>query len=308
MACITRRSTRSFVESELDADLRELSLSEYEAFASGISVSSSSSATGSSASSTYLLEDTEMSEKTAQDIEKAVEKAASDEKDVEEIVSPPGAPVNFGAVMPGIYRSSYPQPEHYSYLSTLGLKTIITLVDKNYTDDYGAFIAANNIRHHMFAMKGTKKENIPIDTMSDILALVLDRANYPLLVHCNQGRHRTGCVVGVLRAIADWQPLTITDEYRLYAGAKPRDCDLEYIRGFDLGDIEGLLSRDDLRVDLLVADSNISKSENEKTESQTPQAVAAPVHRFPQFIRNACFSMTVLLIWIVSGVKMPSGQ
>ena len=38
---------------------------------------------------------------------------------------PPGAPVNFGFVMPGLFRSSYPRPENYDFLQSLGLKTIV---------------------------------------------------------------------------------------------------------------------------------------------------------------------------------------
>ncbi len=53
-------------------------------------------------------------------------------------------------------------------------------------------------------MAGTKKEDIPIEMMRSIYAVVSDRENYPLLIHCNHGRHRTGCVVGVLRKSSQW--------------------------------------------------------------------------------------------------------
>jgi tyrosine-protein phosphatase SIW14 len=36
-----------------------------------------------------------------------------------------GRPVNFGTVIPGFYRSGYPQMEDYEYLGSLGLKTIV---------------------------------------------------------------------------------------------------------------------------------------------------------------------------------------
>jgi hypothetical protein len=36
-----------------------------------------------------------------------------------------GRPVNFGTVMPGFYRSGYPQTEDHEYLKSLGLKTIV---------------------------------------------------------------------------------------------------------------------------------------------------------------------------------------
>lgn len=37
----------------------------------------------------------------------------------------PGRPPNFGIIAPGAYRSSFPKPEHFPFLRTLGLKTIL---------------------------------------------------------------------------------------------------------------------------------------------------------------------------------------
>ncbi len=61
-------------------------------------------------------------------------------------------------------------------------------MDKEFPDSYRTFIADNGIRHHVFNMKGTKKEDIPIKTMKSILRLVLDPRNHPLLIHCNHGK------------------------------------------------------------------------------------------------------------------------
>lgn len=36
-----------------------------------------------------------------------------------------GRPDNFGIVIPGIYRSSYPKGEDFEYIKSLGLKTIV---------------------------------------------------------------------------------------------------------------------------------------------------------------------------------------
>ena len=69
-----------------------------------------------------------------------------------------------------------------------------TLVDKQFPDSYQSFITDNGIRHHVFSMKGTKKENIPLKTMKSILRLVLNHNNYPLLLHCNHGKVGVECV------------------------------------------------------------------------------------------------------------------
>lgn len=49
-------------------------------------------------------------------------------------------------------------------------------------------MAANGIQHRHITMEGTKKQAIPVQTMSAILQVIHDKRNHPLLIHCNQGR------------------------------------------------------------------------------------------------------------------------
>lgn len=46
-------------------------------------------------------------------------------KDTVEDMAVPGQPLNFGTVVPGVYRSSYPKETDYPFLQKLGLKTIM---------------------------------------------------------------------------------------------------------------------------------------------------------------------------------------
>lgn len=170
-----------------------------------------------------------------------------------------------------------------------------TLVDKNFTEGYQKFMSANNVQHHVFSMKGTKKEEIPLSTMEAILRLVLNRQNYPLLVHCNHGKHRTGCVVGVVRKITGWNNDRVVHEYKTYAGIKERDCDVKYMRAFKLSRIASLVADKELRVD----------AGNSRDALGGPAQPAAVGFRVPHFFRAAFVSMTVLLIWMISGSKMP---
>ncbi|KAM0330954.1 hypothetical protein ACHAQA_003911 [Verticillium albo-atrum] len=104
-----------------------------------------------------------------------------------------GRPANFGIVVPGVYRSSYPKPEDFGFVKNLGLRTIVTLGRKDEPDEvYADFLAANSIRHHVIDMKGTKKESIPLRTMKHILRIVLDKKQYPLMIHCNHGKGLRG--------------------------------------------------------------------------------------------------------------------
>ncbi|TLD23803.1 hypothetical protein PspLS_06516 [Pyricularia sp. CBS 133598] len=145
-------------------------------------------------------------------------------------------PVNFGMIVPGVYRSGYPQQEHHAFMKDLKLKTVVTLVEKEPPEGFKPFLTSNNIKHHIIAMKGTKKESISLGTMQSILNVVLNPKNHPLLVHCNHGKHRTGCVAGVVRKVTGWETDAIIDEYRKFADPKERECDIDYITMFDIAD------------------------------------------------------------------------
>lgn len=194
--------------------------------------------------------------------------------------NPNERPLNFGLVVPGVYRSSYPKPQDYEFLEGLKLKTVITLVKKDKVDhDLDSFIAANGIRQIIFNMKGTKKEAIPISTMRHILQLALNRENHPLLVHCNHGKHRTGCVVAAIRKLSGWQLRHIVNEYKTYAEPKIRECDVDYISSFQCAPLQNLY-------DLYYEPTRFN-------------AVQRRV-----FVRILLFSTFVMVLWLVSGSKM----
>lgn len=145
--------------------------------------------------------------------------------------------------------------------------------------DLETFVADNGIRQVVINMKGTKKEAIPAHTMKAILTVVLDRQNYPLLVHCNHGKHRTGCVVGVIRKVSGWDMQKVLDEYRSYATPKIRECDVDYISAFQAAalqveDVPTRFSQIQLRT----------------------------------FFRTLVFSALVLVVWLVSGARMTSSH
>ncbi|KUI73855.1 Tyrosine-protein phosphatase SIW14 [Cytospora mali] len=161
-----------------------------------------------------------------------------DELDEEKTI--PDQPTNFGIVVPGVYRSSFPQESDYAFIQKLKLKTIITLVDKEFPETFHPFMQANGIQHRHITMQGTKKEAIPVSTMASILQVVHDKRNHPVLIHCNQGRHRTGCVVALVRKMQNWHMDRILDEYKAFAAPKPRDCDVEYVTNFKVSEIQHL--------------------------------------------------------------------
>ena len=146
-----------------------------------------------------------------------------------------GLPINFAEVAPGVYRSSFPQRINFEHLAELKLKTVLTLVSEEYTNEYKSFINSQGIRHVQITIPPNKglSATIPLESMTEALSLVSDTRNHPILVHCNKGKHRTGCVVGCYRKMCDWSMDKVITEYRYHAGAKARPLDEQYITEFD---------------------------------------------------------------------------
>ncbi|KAI9676753.1 MAG: hypothetical protein M1829_002848 [Trizodia sp. TS-e1964] len=84
-------------------------------------------------------------------------------------------------------------------------------------------------------MPGNKEPfvKIPSQDITRALLIILNRENHPILIHCNKGKHRTGCVVGCLRKIQRWAISTIFQEYRDHAEPKIRMLDQQLIDLYD---------------------------------------------------------------------------
>lgn len=72
------------------------------------------------------LESVAMSRQSSSQSQKSSVSIASDiSTNVSVEKKPTGQPTNFGTVVPGVYRSSYPQEADYPFIQKLGLKTIM---------------------------------------------------------------------------------------------------------------------------------------------------------------------------------------
>ncbi|MCJ1350926.1 MAG: hypothetical protein MMC33_000908 [Icmadophila ericetorum] len=150
--------------------------------------------------------------------------------------SPTSGPApNFGEVAPGIYRSSFPRMGNFDHLRSLKLKTILTLVSGDYPAENVEFMHDCGIQHFQIPIPAHKDPlmRIPLENIRAALKIILDPNNRPLLIHCNKGKHRTGCIIAVLRKLHDWRIASILAEYRRYAGLKARELDERFIESFD---------------------------------------------------------------------------
>ena len=143
-------------------------------------------------------------------------------------------PENFAMVWRGVYRSGFPTKKNLAFLQQLGLRSILFLCPEEYPDSHLGFLEEQGVQLLHFGVTGNKE---PFDEMSDdvvraALRAVIDPANHPVLIHCNQGKHRTGCLVGCLRRMQRWSLVAICDEYRRFAGSKSRVVDQQFIERF----------------------------------------------------------------------------
>ncbi|KAI5952762.1 hypothetical protein KGF54_003629 [Candida jiufengensis] len=166
-------------------------------------------------------------------------------------------PLNFALVEDGIYRSGFPMEINYPFLSQLNLKTIIYLGDLGHNLDEnpkkkkkkekdGSIEILNqylkwidkqqNITFHNLLINSSQEpfnknsENLQsLKSLTIALQLILNPKNYPILIHSNKGKHRTGLLVGLMRKLLQgWCLSGIFEEYEKFAMGK-FEYDLELI-------------------------------------------------------------------------------
>lgn len=145
-------------------------------------------------------------------------------------------PENFSHVAGEIYRSSFPRVENFTFLQhRLQLKSILVLIPEAYPPENEEFLKQAGIQLFQVGMSGNKEPfvNIPSDLLTQALEIVLNPKNQPILIHCNRGKHRTGCLIGCIRKLQNWSLTMIFDEYRRFAFPKARALDQQFIEMYD---------------------------------------------------------------------------
>lgn len=135
-------------------------------------------------------------------------------------------PLNFCPVERYLYRSGQLSPVNFPFLLNLNLKTIIWLANEEPQDALLEFCDLNGIRLQFAAINsdGGEDDN-PWDGLTEhsiinALQTIVDIDNYPLLICCGMGRHRTGTVIGCLRRIMGWNLASVSEEYRRFTGSR----------------------------------------------------------------------------------------
>ncbi len=107
---------------------------------------------------------------------------------------------NLHQVDAAVFRSGKPTTEQFAELAPLGIRTVLSLesymMDPDDADEEQAAAEAQGLRFLRVPMTPLPFDRPSLDELMAALALTLDPANQPILVHCYQGSDRTGLVIG----------------------------------------------------------------------------------------------------------------
>ncbi|CAG8437122.1 4211_t:CDS:2 [Diversispora eburnea] len=144
-------------------------------------------------------------------------------------------PLNYGMIEEDLYRSGQPNELNFPFLEKLGLKTVVWLAPEDPNQRFLNFIDDQEIvLHHLGGISSVNAlDPITEEVVLEALENILNPRNYPMIVMCNLGRHRTGTIVGCLRKLQKWNLTSIFEEYRRYAGPKVRVLNEQFIELFD---------------------------------------------------------------------------
>ncbi|RMF83106.1 MAG: hypothetical protein D6744_05315 [Planctomycetota bacterium] len=130
-----------------------------------------------------------------------------------------GDPKRFGTVAEGmIYRCGEVSPDQLARLhERLNLHSVLSLLNDSAPVTVAERAAAERLGLRWFNVPLTGDGASTPEDRARIRQIVLDPANYPLLVHCAAGANRTGLAIGIYRLHHDhWTLEQVLDEMRAY--------------------------------------------------------------------------------------------
>ena len=108
---------------------------------------------------------------------------------------------NFGRIDGTYYRGAQPEGRDYADLASIGVKTLVNLTSDDADANEKTMAATAGLRYFQIPM--TTHEPPTAAQLAAFLAIVEDRANQPVYVHCVGGRHRTGVMTAAYRMTLD---------------------------------------------------------------------------------------------------------
>jgi protein tyrosine phosphatase (PTP) superfamily phosphohydrolase (DUF442 family) len=143
----------------------------------------------------------------------------------------PGVP-NFHKVNDGLYRGGQPSHEGLESLAKLGIKTVVDLrVPVGPSDREKSLVESFGMHYvHIPLHGGETPTQADIDRSFSIL---LDSSQWPVFVHCREGKDRTGMIVACYRISRDgWTNIRALAEAKSYAFRELKPAMENYIRQY----------------------------------------------------------------------------
>lgn len=145
---------------------------------------------------------------------------------------------NFRVVEDGVlYRSGQLTPEGLDrVIRELGIKTVVSLRapgrSDSWEDQYCKDRGLRHVRIEPRVWRADEKGDVPAEqAVKEFLAVMDDRANYPVLVHCFAGIHRTGTMCAIFRMEYHRWPAERAINEMQQCGFDPKDM-IESIGGY----------------------------------------------------------------------------
>ena len=140
------------------------------------------------------------------------------------LIPEPRPTPNFGTVVRGgIYRGSQPDEKALVQLKAMGIKTILKINTRGLKEERRAAKRAGLDFIHI----PTKAESIAdaesCEDVEQIMAVLNDESKWPVYVHCEYGRDRTGYAVGLYRLrVQNWPWGKINRELKYYGHTRSK--------------------------------------------------------------------------------------
>jgi tyrosine-protein phosphatase SIW14 len=133
-----------------------------------------------------------------------------------------------GRVAPGILRGAQPEPEGYTTLKAMGVRTVINLRTRHGEREA---VEAAGMRYVEIPM--TFWKDVDPAAVRKALSVMTDPANQPVFVHCSRGVDRTGVVAAVYRMEVDgWSEAEAEAEMEAFGSHGIWSQFKEYVRRY----------------------------------------------------------------------------
>jgi protein tyrosine/serine phosphatase len=136
-----------------------------------------------------------------------------DEETSADAIDEASSPItNFHVVRKGLWRGAHPDAAGVAYLKKQGVRTIINLEATGLFESSGKDIDAERAEAEKLGIKFVYKPTssfLPVNgkQMDSVLAILADKTQQPVYVHCKHGEDRTGLVIGLERVEQEkWAP------------------------------------------------------------------------------------------------------